>query len=216
MDVALKVEEVGEESPKEVGVDEVHEDDGSGKQSMGNPESEEPTEVFQSSSRSEQQDMEVDKGSEAAWSLSWSHDPQAEDLYANHSTMEGEKGAKTVGSPTWFRVWSTLNPQDLDSDHDMELEKGVEAESEEQDFEAITFPLKSSAKGRRSNPRNTSSKNRPRKRKYSPDSLASAQKKRKEEDSLVKQPLLGSSIDDPIDVDNLFVSPKNLCPHACL
>jgi hypothetical protein len=62
------------------------------------------------------------------------------------------------------------------------------------------------------------SQDRLRKRKDRPDYSipSSPRKKRKEDDSIVVQPLTGYSIDDPIDVDELFVSPKILRMRACL
>ena len=54
------------------------------------------------------------------------------------------------------------------------------------------------------------------KRKPTLDSPPRARKKAKEEEDLVKKPLPGSSVDVPIDVDNLQVSPRNICLRTCL
>jgi hypothetical protein len=167
----------------------------------------------------EDQDMDGDEGGEMAETLPRSRDPQPEDGDEDKD-MEREEVVDILSTSHDSRTG------DLDEDQDMEGDKGrktKETPSRSRDLQAV---LESRGRGRRSNhprvsvvnpspPRVTWSQNKPKKRKLPPVSLPSPRKKKKEE-GLADRPSKGSSFDDPIDVDELFVSPKFFCLHACL
>ena len=196
--------QVGEDFPMDA-----DEDDGNEDQGTARHESEEPTASILSPSRI--------------------HNTLQTD--AQQQSLEDEEDeADTVRSPSRSHgsqagEWDKDDEMGVERSHHSQAEDLAEAESKKMDVDAITLASKSSTKNPRSNiPRvklvlpqlpDTPSKNRLGKRKISRDPHPSARKKRKDEYNLSERPRLGSFY-DPIDVDALQVSPKNLYLHACL
>ena len=183
------------------------EDDGSGEKGTADPEHEELTEPPRSPTRSLR-----------TGSPSKSHDPLPDedyDMSEETVVLSSRDEDQSMESET---VESPSKQNELtDEDYVMDDEVAETVNTSRPRDTRLKSPPRRSNPPRVTSflPQRTPSKIRLGKRKKSPDSLPSSPKKKKGEDNLVKQPL-GSSIDDPIDVDDLQVSSKNLCSHFCL
>ena len=177
---------VGEGRLKEVGVDK---DGGSGWQDMDNPESEELTEFFQSSSRSGGDEGTETRGTP---SESRSREPKAEDLDENQ-TMEGDKGAETKPEEQEYKAINLTRKAPFQL-----IAEGRHSNSSK-------HTSQKSLRNRKHPPTSLLSAQKKRKekslgkRKHPPTSQVNSRKKRREDDSLVNQPSQGSSFHDPIN-----------------